>query len=82
MAFSFAKLGFWKLIAGGIFLELAHVVLQFRWPELSSGWQGSRPLPVKIFGIAESCFLLAALMPPLEQVTTSTLNDRKARTPP
>jgi hypothetical protein len=35
MSFSFAKIGFWKLIVLGLALELAHLVLKNRWRDLS-----------------------------------------------
>jgi hypothetical protein len=62
MTISFAKIGFWKLLGVGTVLELAHLALQHRWPELSPHYLGPRPVFAKIFLISEYCFALAAMM--------------------
>jgi hypothetical protein len=62
MTVSFARIGFWKLLGGGTVLELTHLALQYRWPELSPHYLGSRPVWVRILMISEYCFALAALL--------------------
>jgi hypothetical protein len=62
MMLSFTKIGFWKLLGVGIVLNLAHLALQPRWPELSPHYLGSRPVPFRVLMISEYCFLMAALI--------------------
>ena len=60
MSFSFAKIGFWKLIVLGLALELTHFVLRNRWQDLSSHHQHGVWAAALL--ISEYVLLLATLL--------------------
>jgi hypothetical protein len=62
MTISFAKIGFWKLLAAGMLLEFFQLALQSRIPELSAHFLGARPIGMRILLISEYCLLMATFM--------------------
>jgi hypothetical protein len=59
--FSFARFGFWKLIALGLMAETLHLGLQSHWPDIQGSRIGKRSLGALIFMSVEALIILAAL---------------------
>ncbi|GEM_PF-6130949 len=69
---SFARIGFWKLIGSGIFLNLIHSALRSRSPEWFAEEFRLQPLFVRFLEIFEVVFPLLSLTAAAEMIFTSS----------
>ena len=58
---SFGRIGFWRLLGVGLFLDIIHRALGFWLPELSVGYNGPRAAWVKILLALQLFFAVAPL---------------------
>jgi len=70
MSLSFSKIGFWRLIAAGIAVELVRLTLRGRWPDLSPHYHGTRGVHAKAFMISEYILSMAILLAAVGTIAT------------
>ena len=62
MTFSFARLGFWKVLAVAASFELLYFLLRVHWPELSPHYHGYRAVWMRILLISEALLFMATFL--------------------
>lgn len=61
MAFSFADLGFWRLVVVTVVLELLHGILESHWPAIRGSRLGQRSLSALLFMGLEALSLIVTV---------------------
>jgi hypothetical protein len=69
MPFSFANLGFWRLVVVTLTLVLLHAILAPHWPAIRGSRLGVRPLPAVLFMFVEALSLFATVAAAIGSVT-------------
>jgi len=66
MGFSFADLGFWRVVTISFVLELLHLILKGHWPAIQGSRLGPRTVAATSFMTMEILALFVALAARLE----------------
>ena len=61
MTFSFADLGFWRLVVGTVVFGLLHGILESHWPAIRGARLGQRPLSAFLFMAFEALTLIVTI---------------------
>ena len=69
MTFSFADVGFWRIAAVSLVLEILHLGLESHWPAIQGSRLGPRPVAAKVYMLTEFVVLIAVLAAAIGSIT-------------